>query len=126
MICSEEKARQLGKMDRAVKVRASVMTSDPYQERNLQMPDELQETQADALTRCLGGEEGIEDLGLDLRRDTWAIVHDTHHNAIQFLASGAGQLGIAPLFQKWQRFIPIFLGKQFHSFIINHVVHNQP
>ena len=39
VICSEEKARELGKMDRAVKVRASVMTSDPYQERNLSMPD---------------------------------------------------------------------------------------
>ena len=39
VICSEEKAKELGLMKRAVKVRASVLTSDPWQERDLVMPD---------------------------------------------------------------------------------------
>lgn len=39
VICSEKKAKELGLMKRAVKVRASVLTSDPWQERDLVMPD---------------------------------------------------------------------------------------
>ncbi|MFP6835857.1 MAG: thiolase family protein, partial [Pseudomonadales bacterium] len=39
VICSESKAKELGLMNRAVKVRASVLTSDPWQERDLVMPD---------------------------------------------------------------------------------------
>ena len=39
VICSESKARELGLMKRAIKVRASVLTSDPWQERDLVMPD---------------------------------------------------------------------------------------
>ncbi len=38
VICSEKKARELG-MSRAVKVSASVLTSDRYTERDLTMPD---------------------------------------------------------------------------------------
>ena len=39
VIASEKKVRELGLMGRAVKVRASVLTSDPWQERDLVMPD---------------------------------------------------------------------------------------
>ncbi len=39
VLCSEKKAKELGLMKRAVKVRASVLTSDPWQERDLVMPD---------------------------------------------------------------------------------------
>ena len=38
ILVSEKKAKELG-MARAVKVRASILTSDPYQERDLVMPD---------------------------------------------------------------------------------------
>ena len=38
VLVSEKKAKELG-MKRAVKVKASVITSDPYQERDLVMPD---------------------------------------------------------------------------------------
>ena len=38
VLVSEKKAKELG-MKRAVKVRASVITSDPYQQRDLVMPD---------------------------------------------------------------------------------------
>ena len=39
VLMSEKKAKELGLMKRAVKVRASIMTSDPWQERDLVMPD---------------------------------------------------------------------------------------
>jgi len=39
VIASEKKAKELGLMKRAVKVRASILTSDPWQERDLVMPD---------------------------------------------------------------------------------------
>ena len=39
IIASEKKAKELGLMSRAVKVRASILTSDPWQERDLVMPD---------------------------------------------------------------------------------------
>ena len=39
ILASEKKARELGLMKRAVKVRASALTSDPWQERDLVMPD---------------------------------------------------------------------------------------
>ncbi len=39
VICSEDYAKKLGLMKRAVRVRASAMTSDPYTPRNLVMPD---------------------------------------------------------------------------------------
>ena len=39
IIASEKKAKELGLMSRAIKVRASVLTSDPWQERDLVMPD---------------------------------------------------------------------------------------
>jgi acetyl-CoA acetyltransferase len=39
VLASEKKARELGLMKRAVRVKASVMTSDPWQERDLVMPD---------------------------------------------------------------------------------------
>lgn len=38
VLCSEKKARELG-MKRAVRVKASVMTSDPFTDRDLVMPD---------------------------------------------------------------------------------------
>ena len=38
ILVSEKKAKELG-MQRAIKVRASALTSDPYDERNLVMPN---------------------------------------------------------------------------------------
>jgi acetyl-CoA acyltransferase len=39
VLCSEKKIRELGLAKRSVRVRASAMTSDPWQERDLVMPD---------------------------------------------------------------------------------------
>ena len=38
VLVSEKKAKELG-MERVVKVKASILSSDPYQERDLVMPD---------------------------------------------------------------------------------------
>ncbi len=61
VICSEKKAKELGLMKRAVKVRASVLTSDPWQERDLVMPDVNSCTRKAASVAyemaCLGAED---------------------------------------------------------------------
>lgn len=79
VICSEEKARELGKMDRAVKVRASVMSSDPYQERNLQMPDVNTCTQVAAKAAYEMAGIGPEDLDLVELHDCFATAEILHY-----------------------------------------------
>jgi acetyl-CoA acetyltransferase len=79
VICSEEKARELGKMDRAVKVRASVMTSDPYQERNLQMPDVNTCTQLAAKAAYDMAGVGPEDISLVELHDCFATAEILHY-----------------------------------------------
>jgi acetyl-CoA acetyltransferase len=79
VICSEEKARQLGKMDRAVKVRASVLTSDPYQERNLQMPDVNTCTQLAAKAAYEMAGCGPEDIDLVELHDCFATAEILHY-----------------------------------------------
>ncbi|MBW2228815.1 MAG: thiolase family protein [Deltaproteobacteria bacterium] len=79
VICSEEKARQLGKMDRAVKVRASVLTSDPYQERNLQMPDVNTCTQRAAKAAYEMAGCGPEDIDLVELHDCFATAEILHY-----------------------------------------------
>jgi len=79
VICSEEKARELGKMDRAVKVRASIMTSDPYQERNMQMPDVNTCTQMAAKAAYEMAGVGPEDIGLVELHDCFATAEILHY-----------------------------------------------
>lgn len=79
VICSEEKARELGKMDRAVKVRASVMSSDPYQERNLQMPDVNSCTQVAAKAAYEMAGIGPDDLDLVELHDCFATAEILHY-----------------------------------------------
>ena len=79
VICSEEKARELGKMDRAVRVRASVMTSDPYQERNLQMPDVNTCTQMAAKKAYEMAGVGPEDIDLVELHDCFATAEILHY-----------------------------------------------
>jgi acetyl-CoA acetyltransferase len=79
VICSEEKARQLGKMDRAVRVRASVLTSDPYQERNLQMPDVNSCTQMAAKAAYEMAGVGPDDIDLVELHDCFATAEILHY-----------------------------------------------
>jgi acetyl-CoA acetyltransferase len=79
VICSEEKARELGKLDRAVRVRASVLTSDPYQERNLTMPDVNTCTQLAAKSAYEMAGVGPEDIDLVELHDCFATAEILHY-----------------------------------------------
>ena len=73
VVASEQKVRELGLMDRAIKVRASVLTSDPWQERDLVMPDVNSCTRMASKAAYEMAGVGPEDLDLvelhDLLRD---------------------------------------------------------
>ena len=79
VICSEEKARELGKMDRAVKVRASVMTSDPFQARNLSMPDVNTCTQLAAKQAYEMAGVGPDEVDLVELHDCFATAEILHY-----------------------------------------------
>ncbi len=79
VICSEQKARELGLMSRAVRVRASVLTSDPYQERNLQMPDVNTCTQRAASTAYEAAGVGPDEIDLVELHDCFATAEILHY-----------------------------------------------
>jgi acetyl-CoA acetyltransferase len=69
VLASEKKARELGLMKRAVRVKASVMTSDPWQERDLVMPD------VNSCTR-LAAKKAYETAGVSARDINLVELHD--------------------------------------------------
>ena len=79
VICSERKARELGKMARAVRVRASVLTSDPFQDRNLQMPDVNTCTQLAARKAYEMAGVGPDDIDLVGLHDCFATAEILHY-----------------------------------------------
>jgi len=92
VLASEARARQLG-MRRAVRVRASVLTSDPYTERDLVMPD------VNTCTRNAAGQAyemaglGPEDLDLVELHDCFATAEILHYENLRLCADGeAGRL----------------------------------
>lgn len=92
VICSEEFAKKHG-MDRAVKVRASVLTSDPFTDRDLQMPD------VNTLTRNAANEAyekagvGPGDLDLVELHDCFATAELLHYENLRLCEEGeAGRM----------------------------------
>jgi acetyl-CoA acyltransferase len=85
VLASERKARELG-LGRAVKVKASVLTSDPYSDRNLQMPDVNTCTQLAAQQAYEMAGVGPEDIDLVELHDCFATAEILHY----------GNLGICP------------------------------
>jgi acetyl-CoA acetyltransferase len=69
VLASEKKARELGLMKRAVRVKASVLTSDPWQERDLVMPD------VNSCTR-LAAKKAYETAGVSPRDINLVELHD--------------------------------------------------
>ena len=69
VLASEKKVRELGLMKRAVRVKASVMTSDPWQERDLVMPD------VNTCTR-LAAKKAYEMAGVGAREINLVELHD--------------------------------------------------
>ena len=93
VIATEKKARELGLMERAVKVRASVLTSDRWQERDLVMPDVNTCTrEASAKAYEMAG-VGPEDIDLVELHDCFATAEILHYENLGLCGDGeAGRL----------------------------------
>ena len=92
VLVSEKKAKELG-MGRAVKVRASVLTSDPYSDRDLVMPDVNQLTRNAAAKAYEMAGVGPEDIDLVELHDCFATAEILHYENLQLCGDGeAGQM----------------------------------
>ena len=93
VIATERKAKELGLMDRAVKVRASVLTSDRWQERDLVMPDVNTCTrEASAKAYEMAG-VGPEDIDLVELHDCFATAEILHYENLGLCGDGeAGRM----------------------------------
>ncbi|MEE9608378.1 MAG: thiolase family protein [Myxococcota bacterium] len=92
VLASEAKARQLG-MKRAVKLAASVLTSDPYTERDLVMPDINTCTRLAAKQAYEAAGIGPEGLDLVELHDCFATAEILHYENLGLCADGeAGKL----------------------------------
>lgn len=93
VICSEKKAAELGLMNRAVKVRASVMASDPWQERDLVMPDVNSCTRRAAAEAYEMAGLGPEDVDLVELHDCFATAEILHYENLGLCGDGeAGRM----------------------------------
>jgi acetyl-CoA acyltransferase len=92
IIASEKKAKELG-LGRAVKVRASVMTSDPYTDRDLTMPDVNTCTRNAAAAAYDMAGCGPEDIDLVELHDCFATAEILHYENLGLCKDGeAGRL----------------------------------
>lgn len=92
VIASERKARELG-MGRAVKVSASALTSDPWTERDLVMPDVNTCTRLAAKKAYEMAGVGPEDVDLVELHDCFATAEILHYENLGLCKDGeAGQL----------------------------------
>ena len=92
VLVSEKKAKEMG-MDRAVRVKASILTSDPYSDRDLVMPD------VNAVTRRAAKEAyemagvGPEDINLVELHDCFATAEILHYENLGLCEDGeAGRM----------------------------------
>ncbi|MCY4143364.1 MAG: thiolase family protein [Gammaproteobacteria bacterium] len=93
VIASEAKAKELGLMSRAVKVRASVLTSDPWQERDLVMPDVNTCTRKASKAAYEMAGLGPEDVDLVELHDCFATAEILHYENLGLCDDGeAGRL----------------------------------
>ncbi len=92
VLASEKKARELG-MGRAVRVKASVLTSDPYTERDLVMPDVNTCTRRAAKQAYEMAGVGPDDVDLVELHDCFATAEILHYENLGLCADGeAGKL----------------------------------
>jgi acetyl-CoA acyltransferase len=93
VLASEKKAKELGLMDRAVRVRASVLTSDPYTERDLVMPDVNTCTRLAAKQAYETAGVGPEDIHLVELHDCFATAELLHYENLGLCKDGeAGRM----------------------------------
>lgn len=79
VLCSEKKAKELGLINRAIKVRASVLASDPWQARDLVMPDVNSCTRKAAKEAYEMAGIGPEDVDLIELHDCFATAEILHY-----------------------------------------------
>jgi acetyl-CoA acetyltransferase len=93
VLASEKKAKELGLMKRAVRVRASVLTSDPWQERDLVMPDVNTCTRIAAKKAYETAGVGPEDIDLVELHDCFATAEILHYENLFLCKEGeAGRM----------------------------------
>tara|TARA_B100000809_G_scaffold23997_2_gene20946 strand:+ start:5797 stop:6942 length:1146 start_codon:yes stop_codon:yes gene_type:complete len=93
IIASEKKAKELGLMSRAIKVRASILTSDPWQERDLVMPDVNTCTRRAAAAAYEMAGLGAEDIDLVELHDCFATAEILHYENLGLCDDGeAGRM----------------------------------
>lgn len=93
VLCSEKKAKELGLMGRAVRVRASALTSDPYTSRNIAMMDFNAVTRLAAKTAYEMAGLGPDDVNLVELHDCFATAELVHYENLGLCKDGeAGKL----------------------------------
>jgi acetyl-CoA acyltransferase len=93
VLASESAVKRLGLMDRAVKIRASVMSSNPYEERQMAMPDFTVATRLAAKWAYESAGVGPEDINLIELHDCFATAELVHYENLGICADGeAGRL----------------------------------
>lgn len=92
VLVSEKKAKELG-MDRAVRVKASVLTSDPYSDRDLVMPNVNDVTRRAASQAYEMAGCGPEDIDLVELHDCFATAEILHYENLGLCKDGeAGRM----------------------------------
>jgi len=93
VLASEAMVRRLGLMDRAVRIRASIMTSNPYAERQAAMPDFSGATRLGAKLAYEAAGVGPDDINLVELHDCFATAEIVHYENLGLCADGeAGRL----------------------------------
>src|SRR3546814_1705330 len=85
---SGKKVRELGLMDRAIRIRASALASDPWQQRNPQMPDINTATQLAAARAYEMAGIDAKDLDLVELHDCFATAELLHYENLQLCGAG--------------------------------------
>ena len=89
VLVSERKMKQLGLTGRAVKVRASEMSSNPFEDRQLAMPDFSSATRLAASNAYENAGLGPDDIDLVELHDCFATAEIVHYENLGLCADGA-------------------------------------
>jgi acetyl-CoA acetyltransferase len=93
VLASEAAVKRLGLMDRAVKIRTSIMSSNPFEERQMAMPDFTVATRIAAKWAYESAGVGPEDINLVELHDCFATAEIVHYENLGLCADGeAGRL----------------------------------
>lgn len=90
VLMSEKRAKELGLMNRAVRVRGSALSSDPFTERNLVMQDVNTVTRLAAKTAYEMAGVGPEDVDLVELHDCFATAEICHYENLGLCGEGEG------------------------------------